>query len=57
MRGKKKHFVLTQGKGVGERDGYCKSTNKQLSLSREEEEEETLRLGYFSSDCALDLLK
>ena len=30
---KKKHFVLPQGKGVGERDGYCKSINKQL-LSR-----------------------
>ncbi len=31
--GKKKHFILPQGKGVGERNGYCKSTNKQLSLS------------------------
>ena len=30
---KKKHFILPQGKGVGERNGYCKSTNKQLSLS------------------------
>ncbi len=30
MRGKKKHFVMPKGKGVGERDGYCKSTNKQL---------------------------
>ena len=33
MREKKKHFILPQGKGVGERNGYCKSTNKQLSLS------------------------
>ena len=31
--GKKKTFILPQGKGVGERNGYCKSTNKQLSLS------------------------
>ena len=33
MREKKKTFILPQGKGVGERNSYCKSTNKQLSLS------------------------
>ena len=32
---KKKHFAMPQGKGVGERDGHCKSTNKQLSLSED----------------------
>ena len=37
--GKKKHFILPQGKGVGERNGYCKSTNKQLSLSNTLREE------------------